>query len=175
MTDSTRRYYLKNREIIDIKRKENYHKNKEKYLRYFKMKRLAHKEIYNQNKREYQRLYTKINWCRVKKYQEKWRKENPEKLLKNNFKYLTKFGKVHNFDLFETIMALMTWSKIIHKRDKLCVICGSRENLNAHHILHKKLYPTLAFNTNNGITLCQKHHKEVHGKCLYIRYSTYNQ
>lgn len=57
---------------------------------------------------------------------------------------------------------LKEWSKQVRERDgNKCVICGSTENLNAHHILPKegKIFKSLMFDLDNGITLCVSHHK----------------
>jgi hypothetical protein len=35
-----------------------------------------------------------------------------------------------------------------------CVICGSRENLDAHHIQDRKTLPNDGYAVSNGITLC---------------------
>jgi hypothetical protein len=51
-----------------------------------------------------------------------------------------------------------TWSKAIRNRDKKCIICGSEESLNAHHILSYKLWKDIRYDLKNGITLCTKCH-----------------
>ena len=53
------------------------------------------------------------------------------------------------------------WSKWI-KRNGKCQICQSTKHLHAHHLLFRSFYPQLVFNLNNGICLCEKHHKELH-------------
>jgi hypothetical protein len=58
---------------------------------------------------------------------------------------------------------LRLWSKFIRLRDgQRCVICHSRENLSAHHIVRKSFIPNARFQTGNGITLCKTCHKEPH-------------
>ena len=54
---------------------------------------------------------------------------------------------------------LSNWSKEVRKRDKKCIICGSKHRLEAHHIKPKNQYPRLAFSLENGITICAKHHR----------------
>lgn len=43
-----------------------------------------------------------------------------------------------------------------------CAHCGRKENLHSHHILPKNKYPQYAKDDNNGITLCNRCHKEFH-------------
>jgi len=57
---------------------------------------------------------------------------------------------------------LRKWSKAIIKRDKKCVVCGSRKRLEAHHLFDKNTYPHKALDINNGVTLCKKCHTEFH-------------
>ena len=85
---------------------------------------------------------------------QKWKKNNPDKVLQSYLKY----RKEHDF--YER-WALLFWSKTIRKRDKVCQICGDVATV-AHHLLFKSKYPELMFNLNNGIALCKQHHKEIH-------------
>jgi hypothetical protein len=54
---------------------------------------------------------------------------------------------------------LAEWSKQVRSRDKTCIICERNDHLNAHHILAKETYKDLMFETQNGVTLCPRHHK----------------
>ena len=58
---------------------------------------------------------------------------------------------------------LKDWSLQIRGRDKKCMSCGSEENLHAHHIISKYYRPHLAYNLNNGVTLCKQCHVGVGG------------
>ena len=50
------------------------------------------------------------------------------------------------------------WSLKIRARDEFqCVVCGSKEHLNAHHLIPKEIIEFRS-NMKNGITLCAKHH-----------------
>lgn len=50
------------------------------------------------------------------------------------------------------------WATNVKNRDGWkCVICGSPERLNAHHIIARENHET-KFNISNGISLCPKHH-----------------
>lgn len=57
------------------------------------------------------------------------------------------------------------WRKKVYKRDKFSCQwpgCGSKKKINAHHIRKWADHPALRFDVNNGITLCQQHHKMIH-------------
>lgn len=73
---------------------------------------------------------------------------------------------------FFTESELSIWSQEVLSRDNhTCQYCGSTENLHAHHVKPKKLFPYEALDPDNGITFCQEcHYKIGHkGEC-----STYN-
>ncbi len=64
-----------------------------------------------------------------------------------------------------TIAANREWRVLVFKRDKYtCRECGDKTggNLNAHHIKHFSEYPSLRFETSNGITLCKPCHIRAH-------------
>jgi len=51
---------------------------------------------------------------------------------------------------------------VFARDDNRCVICGSTERLDAHHILERRLFgETQGYTLNNGATLCSKHHIEA--------------
>ena len=55
------------------------------------------------------------------------------------------------------------WAKQVKEQyGNQCAVCGSEENLEAHHILSRIAWPQLAMNLSNGISLCSIHHKEHH-------------
>jgi hypothetical protein len=55
------------------------------------------------------------------------------------------------------------WRKRILKRDGFeCKLCDSDIKLVAHHIIEAKDNPGLRFELNNGITLCEKCHINIH-------------
>lgn len=59
------------------------------------------------------------------------------------------------------------WRKDIKERDGYkCQwpFCQSNKKLQAHHIKSWSKYPNARFLLNNGITLCQRHHKLVFRK-----------
>lgn len=55
------------------------------------------------------------------------------------------------------------WKEEVLKRDNyLCQECKTNENLVVHHIKNFSENINARFDINNGITLCQKCHREVH-------------
>lgn len=60
---------------------------------------------------------------------------------------------------------LANWRKAVAERDNWkCRICGSKENLEAHHIIpvHNDPEGEYKYDPNNGIMLCKKCHDMVH-------------
>ena len=60
------------------------------------------------------------------------------------------------------------WSNHIKSRDKKCKICDKKVK-EAHHVLHRRFYPLLRFNKNNGIGLCELCHYQSHGQKLLLQ------
>ena len=58
------------------------------------------------------------------------------------------------------------WRENVFKRDNYtCKKCGKRGvEIQAHHVKPWALYPALRYEVNNGITLCNECHKEIHKK-----------
>lgn len=55
------------------------------------------------------------------------------------------------------------WRETVLKRDGYkCTNCGSSKKLNVHHIKEWAKYPNLRYDIENGKTLCEKCHKELH-------------
>ena len=61
------------------------------------------------------------------------------------------------------------WRKAVIERDKVCMKCGCKNNLEAHHIKPFAKYPELALDLRNGITLCKK----CHMKSIFIHLPFY--
>ena len=58
---------------------------------------------------------------------------------------------------------LRQWTKAVKERDNhTCQYCEATENLEAHHVFPKSRFPALAYDLNNGRTLCQSCHIEEH-------------
>ena len=57
------------------------------------------------------------------------------------------------------------WRLSVYKRDKYrCVICGSKKDINAHHLHNYADYPLLRIDVGNGATLCLCCHVGFHSK-----------
>ena len=58
------------------------------------------------------------------------------------------------------------WRADVFERDNFtCAICGQvGGTLNAHHIKPYAEYPELRYELSNGITLCEKCHRRIHGR-----------
>lgn len=55
------------------------------------------------------------------------------------------------------------WRLAVYKKDDYkCQKCGCTEKLNAHHIYAWAHYEELRYDINNGITLCEDCHKNIH-------------
>ena len=55
------------------------------------------------------------------------------------------------------------WRKNVLQQDNYqCQDCGTKYNLEVHHIKSVKYYPLLKLMNNNGITLCNVCHRERH-------------
>ncbi|MBI5732632.1 HNH endonuclease [Candidatus Jorgensenbacteria bacterium] len=66
-----------------------------------------------------------------------------------------------NFGFYLT-NAYKLWHKEIIKRDgNMCVLCGSKKQLEADHIKPRSLFPKLALIIDNGRTLCHECHKKT--------------
>ncbi len=55
--------------------------------------------------------------------------------------------------------ALAAWSKQIRARDGRCIVCGSVDFLQAHHLLPKYHYKHLQYELMNGVTVCPRCHQ----------------
>jgi hypothetical protein len=55
------------------------------------------------------------------------------------------------------------WRDLVYLRDNWkCRLCSSKLKINAHHIKSGASFIDGRFDTSNGITLCEKHHIQVH-------------
>lgn len=66
---------------------------------------------------------------------------------------------------------LKAWSLAIKEKHH-CEVCGSDENLTAHHLLVKERYKEFKFDLNNGICLCCSCHK--YGRYSFHRNSVWS-
>ncbi len=66
---------------------------------------------------------------------------------------------------FMMTRAYLDWRRSVLKQSgNTCSDCGTRKQLEAHHIFPKAAYPFLALDTSNGICLCKKCHCAIQGK-----------
>ena len=57
------------------------------------------------------------------------------------------------------------WSLAVRKRDKKCLLCGSSDNLQAHHAIVRRGSKSTRWILENGITLCVGCHiYKLHGR-----------
>ena len=118
--------------------------------------------------KEKSRKYYIKNKSKINKYNDEWRKTNPEKVLNHLKKYLETNGDIFNMSPNQYMYAINSWSKTIKKLDNyMCKNCSSKENLHAHHIQPREHFPELSLNVDNGITLCKECHEDIHGFKTY--------
>lgn len=55
------------------------------------------------------------------------------------------------------------WADVVKARDVSCRHCGSSDDLHAHHIKPRYLFPDLVDDLDNGLTLCRRCHAKEHG------------
>ena len=124
--------------------------------------RLMQKKTYYSNRQYYlqkRKEYREKNKDKILEYNRIYHKNNPEKSLQYVLKHKKKYNLEFGWDIQD-------WSLSIRKRDNnKCQIC-SKPAKHAHHIFYQRYYPLLRFNLNNGISLCKKHHLEIHGRFL---------
>ena len=54
------------------------------------------------------------------------------------------------------------WRVLVIRRDKVCQVCGSRQNRHAHHIESASYNKELRFVVDNGVCLCKNCHTQYH-------------
>lgn len=68
-----------------------------------------------------------------------------------------------NHECYYNASELTIWAnQVKNKANHTCEICGSKENLQAHHIEPKSINPEKALDISNGLCLCKKCHSKVH-------------
>ena len=75
------------------------------------------------------------------------------------------------------------WKVEVIRRDKVCVLCKTRNKRHAHHLNHATYFPEQRFDTENGICLCSKCHSHLHNdykrstraKCTKHDYNEYKK
>jgi len=157
----TKKWRENNREH-DLKRMNDYYHNVRKNSEKEKLRnkqRTTNGEFKNENKTpeaiEKDKLYGAIWRKNNPTYQSDWAKDNPVSIYKSAKKYAEKHSS------FYTKMSLKAWGDIIKRIWNNCIVCGSTEKLEAHHVKPKAQFPELALEIDNGITLCKKCHNEI--------------
>jgi hypothetical protein len=141
-------------------------KNPEWISDYNKEYAQKNKNLIQEYMKEYGKRWYQLNKKKIKLQKKIYRKNNPDILLKAQIKYLTKNAVPFKLTQKEYKRCLTAWGRLIVKRDKVCQICGTDKNLQAHHILYRAIFPLLSFSENNGILLCKSCHHETHGNNL---------
>lgn len=57
---------------------------------------------------------------------------------------------------------LNAWAIQVKQFNPRCDWCLCCDDLEAHHVYPKSIFPDLALDIENGQTLCKKHHDEIH-------------
>lgn len=72
------------------------------------------------------------------------------------------------------ILGFTKWKKLVKERDNYtCQCCGSKENLEVHHINNWRNFKEQRVDINNGITLCQECHKAKNNKSIHSLYGKF--
>ena len=103
-------------------------------------------------------------------YGVKFTKIRKENIGKGIIKSYDKIGRKSSKNrLMRKSKQFMEWRRDVFERDNYtCQKCGIRSKkgarimLHPHHIMHLAKYPEIAFNLDNGITLCYECHQEAH-------------
>jgi len=148
--------------------RERYNKTKREYLKRHEHKWAKQWKTVNPEKNK---LSRKKSWGNTKhrhlekqrRVMSKWRKENPKRAMAQMVRHFTKYGKKVGKPMKDFQFELLTWSNVVKTGDaRLCQICF-KPAIEAHHIFYIQNYPKLAFNVDNGVSLCKLCHQQVHG------------
>ena len=67
------------------------------------------------------------------------------------------------------------WFEKLLERDKCCVGCGSKKNLQPHHIISCSFHDEMYLNPDNGVILCQACHDRYHGNYFPVNKETFEE
>jgi len=109
----------------------------------------------------------KTPWNKGKPHSKKTRDNIKKSLVGKNIgsnNHSWKGGISKENHLIRNSAKYIEWRLSVFKRDNfICQGCGQvGVNLNAHHIKHFATHKKLRFNINNGVTLCEECHKQIH-------------
>ena len=155
--------YYKHREQKLKQKREYYQLNKERMNKKSSIYYMENKEELGKKQSVKRKEYYLKNRLKIIERTSKYQKDNPEVSLKSHKKHLEKCGNWYDKRDHQSYMsALISWTKVIRKRDDdNCQICDEKAEF-VHHILFKAKIPKLSLNENNGISLCKIHHDEIH-------------
>ena len=129
-------------------------------------KRKAYLKAYNKSEKG---MASKEAWAKSdvgkayhRAYQKEWKKSEKYKAYQKAYQkaYYSRLNLANSKISQRTLAA---WSLQVKERDNhTCQVCDSTEHLHAHHIQPKSIFPELALDLDNGMTLCKGCHIEVH-------------
>ena len=94
--------------------------------------------------------------------QQKFKKENKIENDKINKKIEKFSSKEVSHQGWRKTKEYRHWRINVIKRDKCCMICGSKKKRQAHHLKNGNNHPKYRFDVDNGITLCYDCHRNFH-------------
>ena len=157
---SSKAWYEANKEKCLAQQKAYKAANKEKCLAQKKAYREANREANREKAYAYNKAYKEKHKEKIRAQKKAWAAANPEKVKAGQQRHYAKLNIV-NADLSQR--TLKAWAHQVKSRDNnSCSVCGSSEDLHAHHIFPKSIFPERALLIDNGVTLCETHHKEHH-------------
>jgi 5-methylcytosine-specific restriction endonuclease McrA len=105
--------------------------------------------------REQVRKYYLKNKEKKKAQVKKWTLSNPQNIRDASKRYAAKTGKLY----WRASVKLHNWRVSIYKScNSKCLVCGSDNDLQAHHIYNFKEYTDLRYSAANGVLLCKACH-----------------
>jgi len=116
--------------------------------------------------RRYEGMVCKNSMCPLYfKLERGWVYLNSEKKRNTNF-FKDKYD--FNIELFEKKkLMLRKKSEILHKKGRICEICGNEVAIEVHHIIPRSKCPNLSLDIENLMILCNKCHKKIHMEDKY--------
>lgn len=90
-----------------------------------------------------------------------------KQLQEENTRITTELGNYVNVQFNRN--KLQAWARKVKKSGK-CDCCSSEENLEAHHLWSKSRHPTIAYEKDNGVSLCRECHFKFHKEFPDIKY-----
>lgn len=63
--------------------------------------------------------------------------------------------------------------KALERDGRKCVLCGSDQNLQVHHIWPRKFHKNLQEDLDNLVVLCSRHHWRQHKDAGYLELAVY--